>query len=49
MTSIIIVGLSRLSRKEDKAVMLIRDVDITRFMINVQQFEEEKLKDREEF
>lgn len=49
MTSIIIVELSRLSRKEGKAVMLIRDVDITRFMINVQQFEEEKLKDREEF
>ncbi|XP_049394889.1 uncharacterized protein LOC125859236 [Solanum stenotomum] len=37
------------SSKEGKAAMLIRDIDLERFMIHLQQVEEDKLKDREEF
>ncbi|KAG5571168.1 hypothetical protein H5410_060934 [Solanum commersonii] len=37
------------SSKEGKAAMLIGDIDIARFLIHLQQVEEDKLKDREEF
>ncbi|XP_049414638.1 uncharacterized protein LOC125877366 [Solanum stenotomum] len=38
-----------ISRKEGKATILIGDIDLARFMIHVQQVEEDKLKDRAEF
>nr|AAU90308.2 Zinc knuckle family protein [Solanum tuberosum] len=47
--SLYVAGLSRQSSKEDKAAMLIGDIDLARFMIHLQQVEEDKLKDREEF
>ncbi|KAK4706720.1 hypothetical protein R3W88_033732 [Solanum pinnatisectum] len=47
--SLFVVGLSRLSSKEVKATMMIGDMDIARLMIHVQQVEEDKLRDREEF
>uniref|UniRef100_M1DKN3 Gag-pol polyprotein n=1 Tax=Solanum tuberosum TaxID=4113 RepID=M1DKN3_SOLTU len=47
--SLFVPGLSRMSSKEGKAVMLIRDMDIARLMIHVQQVEEDELRDREEF
>ncbi|KAH0657055.1 hypothetical protein KY285_031937 [Solanum tuberosum] len=47
--SLFIAGLGRLSSKEGRATMLIGDMDISRLMVCVQQVEEEKLKDREEF
>ncbi|KAH0688918.1 hypothetical protein KY289_016276 [Solanum tuberosum] len=47
--SLYVVGLSRLLSKEGKAAMLIGDLDIARLMVYVQQVEEEKLRDREEF
>ena len=47
--SLYVAGLSRQSSKEGKAAMLIGDVDLARFMIHLQQVEEDKLKDREEF
>lgn len=43
-----IVGLSRMSSKEGKTTM-IGDTNIARLMIHVQQVEEKKFKDREEF
>ncbi|WMV58022.1 hypothetical protein MTR67_051407 [Solanum verrucosum] len=43
-----VAGLSRLSSKEGKTAMFIGDINIARFMIYVQQVEEEKLEDREE-
>ncbi|WMV45522.1 hypothetical protein MTR67_038907 [Solanum verrucosum] len=49
MMSVFIAGLSRLSTKEGKAAMLIGDMDIARLMIHVQQVEEDKLRDKEEF
>ncbi|KAK4713885.1 hypothetical protein R3W88_019792 [Solanum pinnatisectum] len=47
--SLFVSGLSRLSSKEIKAAMLIGDMDIARVMIHMQQVNEDKLKDREEF
>jgi len=47
--SLFVSGLSHLSSKEGKAAMLIGDIDIARLMIHVQQVEEDKLRDREEF
>jgi len=47
--SLYVAGLSRKSSKESKAAMLIGDIDLARFMIHLQQVEEDKLKDREEF
>uniref|UniRef100_M1DDT8 Gag-pol polyprotein n=1 Tax=Solanum tuberosum TaxID=4113 RepID=M1DDT8_SOLTU len=49
MMSLFVIGLSRLSRKESKAAMLIGDMNIARLMIHVQQVEEDKSNDKEEF
>ena len=45
--SLFVAGLFRQPSKEEKTTMLIWDMDLTRLMIHVQQFEEDKLKDRE--
>ncbi|KAG5610218.1 hypothetical protein H5410_021499 [Solanum commersonii] len=42
-------GLSRLSSKECKATMLIGDKNIATRIIHMQQVEEDKLKDKDEF
>nr|AAT39945.1 Putative polyprotein, identical [Solanum demissum] len=47
--SLYVAGLSRQSSKKGKAAMLIRDIDLARFIIHLQQVEEDKLKDREDF
>ncbi|WMV07470.1 hypothetical protein MTR67_000855 [Solanum verrucosum] len=47
--SLFIIGFSRLSSKESKVAMLIGDMGIVRLMIHVQQVEEDKLRDRDEF
>uniref|UniRef100_M1DN83 Gag-pol protein n=1 Tax=Solanum tuberosum TaxID=4113 RepID=M1DN83_SOLTU len=47
--SLFVAGLSRLSSKEGRAAMLIGDMDFSRLIVYVQQVEEEKLRDREEF
>jgi len=47
--SLFVSGLSRLLRKKGKVAMLIGYMDIARPMIHVQQVEEDKLTDREEF
>ena len=44
-----VIALSLLSSNEGKATMLIGDMYTERLMIHVQQVEEEKLKDKEEF
>ncbi|KAH0679012.1 hypothetical protein KY284_020097 [Solanum tuberosum] len=47
--SLFVAGLSHLLSKEGKATMLIGDMNIARLMFQVQQVEEDKLRDREEF
>uniref|UniRef100_M1DLC9 Gag-pol protein n=1 Tax=Solanum tuberosum TaxID=4113 RepID=M1DLC9_SOLTU len=47
--SLFVVGLTRRSSKESKAVILIDDMGIERLMNHVQQVEKNQLKDREEF
>uniref|UniRef100_M1DKA8 Gag-pol protein n=1 Tax=Solanum tuberosum TaxID=4113 RepID=M1DKA8_SOLTU len=47
--SLFVVGLPRLSNKDSKAAMLIDDMGIARLMIHVQQVEEDKIRDKEEF
>uniref|UniRef100_M1DQI9 Gag-pol protein n=1 Tax=Solanum tuberosum TaxID=4113 RepID=M1DQI9_SOLTU len=47
--SLFVSGLSHFFIKEGKATMLIGDMDIDRLMIHVEQVDEDKLKDREEF
>ena len=44
-----VVGLSRLSRKEGRAAMLIGDMEISSLMVYVPKVEEEKLRDKAEF
>ncbi|XP_049399914.1 uncharacterized protein LOC125864005 [Solanum stenotomum] len=47
--SVFVARLSCLSSKDSRAAMLIEDMYIERLMVYVQQVEEEKLRDREEF
>ncbi|KAK4727145.1 hypothetical protein R3W88_032062 [Solanum pinnatisectum] len=47
--SLFVAGLSSMSSNEGKVAMLIGDMDLARLMVYVQQVEEEKLRDREEF
>uniref|UniRef100_M1DVX7 Gag-pol protein n=1 Tax=Solanum tuberosum TaxID=4113 RepID=M1DVX7_SOLTU len=47
--SLFVAGLARQSNKEGKASLLIGVMDISRLMVNVQQVEEKKLRDREDF
>lgn len=47
--SLFVAFLGPLSSKEGRAALLIGDMDISRFMVHVQQVEEEKLRDIEEF
>ncbi|KAH0683182.1 hypothetical protein KY290_021771 [Solanum tuberosum] len=47
--SLFVAGLSHQSSKEGNEAMLIGDIEQTRLMIHVQQVEEDKLRDREEF
>lgn len=47
--SLFVVWLSGFPNKKGKAPVLIGDVDIGRLMIHVQQVEDDKLRDREEF
>ena len=47
--SLFVSGLSHLSIMKGKKIMLIGNMDISRLIIHVQQVEEDKLKDIEEF
>ena len=42
-------GLGHATSKEGRAAMVIADIDISRLMVYVQQVEEEKVKDREDY
>lgn len=42
-------GLSQMTKKEGRNMMLIRDMDIAWLPMYVQQVEEEKVQDREDF
>ena len=44
--SLFVAGSGRASSKEGRDAMMIRDMDISRLMVYVQQFEKEKVKDR---
>ncbi|KAH0689385.1 hypothetical protein KY289_016743 [Solanum tuberosum] len=47
--NLFVAGLSCLSSKEGRAAMLIGDMDISSLMVYVQQVDEEKIRDMEEF
>ena len=47
--SLFVAGLGCTSSKECRVAMLIGYIDISKLMVYVQQFEEEKLRDRKEF
>ncbi|XP_049374037.1 uncharacterized protein LOC125839098 [Solanum verrucosum] len=47
--NLFVAGSPRLSSKERRVAMLIRDMDISRLMLYEQQVKEEELRDREEF
>ncbi|XP_015068745.1 uncharacterized protein LOC107013320 [Solanum pennellii] len=49
MMSLFVAGLSHIPTKEGRAAMLIRDMDISRLMVYMQQVKEEKLRYTEEF
>ena len=49
MMCLFVAGLGRASNKEGRAAMLIGDINIYRLMVYVQQVEQEKLRDREEY
>ena len=47
--SLFVAWIGSFSSKEDRAAILIGDMDISKLMINVHQVEEKKLRDKEEF
>ena len=44
--SLFVCGLGRLLRKESRAAMLIGEMEISTLMVNVEQVEEENLRNR---
>lgn len=47
--SLVVIGLPRQSDKKSKATMLISDTGISRMMIQVEQVDDNNLRDREYF